>query len=118
MTTAGEHGGSRARVQRHVRRDDTKLPLQSNSRLVRSIRHRVIVNTNLCRAYVFAGQLDKQLPSASKRCNSIRISYWPTVGHTAVAKQHLSLANVGTDLALLRSDLRFSAMMQKMNPAR
>lgn len=75
-------------MQRHVRRDDTKLPLQSNSRLVRSIRHRVIVNTNLCRAYVFAGQLNKQLPSASKRCNSIRISYWPTVGHTAIAKQH------------------------------
>lgn len=29
-----------------------------------------------------------------------------------------SLTNVGTDLALLRSDLRFSAMMQKMNLAR
>lgn len=28
-----------------------------------------------------------------------------------------SLTNVGTDLALLRSDLRFSAMMQKMNLA-
>lgn len=105
-------------MQRHVRRDDTKLPLQSNSRLVRSIRHHVIVNTNLCRAYVFAGQLNKQLPSASKTLQldpHFLLAYrWAYSNREAA----FSLTNVVTDLALLRSDLRFSAMMQKMNLAR
>lgn len=104
-------------MQRHVRRDDTKLPLQSNSRLVRSIRHHVIVNTNLCSAYVFAPveQAIAECKQTLQLDPHFLLAYrWAYSNREAA----FSLTNVGTDLALLRSDLRFSAMMQKMNLAR